>query len=82
MADGMAWSVYRLARAGRSVDRIPVGGGRDFPNPSSPALKSLVQRVPCISRGQSGRSVVLTTHVILMSGCEWVSAIARPLHRA
>ena len=40
-------------RAGRSVDRIPMGG-RDFPHPSPPALgpiQSPVQWVPGPSRG-------------------------------
>jgi hypothetical protein len=44
---------------------IESGRGREFPYPSRPALgstQSPIQWVPGLSRGQSGRGVMLTTH--------------------
>jgi hypothetical protein len=73
-------------RAGWTEDQIPVGGP-DFPCPSRPAPRSilpLLQCLPVISWGLSGRGVVLTTHHFLATrlriGWSLTSAFSLRLH--
>ena len=61
---------------GRFGARILVGAkfsvlSRPAPRPTQPP----VQWVPGLSRCSSGRNVVLTTHLLLVPGFEWVRAV-------
>jgi hypothetical protein len=54
--DGIAQSVQRLATGWTVRGSNPVGGGRGFPNPSTPALGSSqprIQWVPGLFRGKA-----------------------------
>jgi hypothetical protein len=64
---GRAQSVWRLATGWRVRGSKP-GGGRDFPQPFTPALGPTqlpIQWVQGLSRDESGRGVVLTTQLHL-----------------
>lgn len=70
-------------RAGWTEDQIPVGG-RDFPCPSRPAPRStlpLLQCLPGLFWGLSGRGVVFTTHHFLATRLQigWSLTSAFPL---
>jgi hypothetical protein len=61
--------------------RIESQWGRDFPRPSRPAPRPThppVQWLPDLSWAYSGRSVVLTSHLLVAPGCEWVVAVPPP----
>ena len=58
-------SVGRATRNGLDGPGIEFRWGRDFPHPSRPALGPPVQWVRGLSRGYTGRGVVLTTHTHL-----------------
>jgi len=67
----LAWSrdssVGTATRYGLDGPGIESRWGRDFPHLSRPALRLTqppVQWIPCLSRGQSGRGVALTSHPI------------------
>jgi len=62
---GIAQSVWQLA-TGRTVQGPKCGGG-DYPHPCRPALMPTLGLIGTgsLSRGQSGRGVVLTTHLYL-----------------
>jgi hypothetical protein len=75
---GDFWMYYHVLGPGSSVGIVNGYGldgpgiesrwGRDFSHKSRPALgptQTPVQHVPGLSRGKSGRGVVLTTHPLL-----------------
>lgn len=52
------------------------------PRPELRPIHPHIQWVRCLSRGQSGRRVVVTIHLFLLPGCEWVGAVTPPTLRA